>query len=107
MTNTPYPYMQASGNQIMEMLETVVNAYTVVTIILAAALLVLLAWLCISELLQSKDRRRVVGSPRPNQPQRTARRGGECEGSAARCGLSSAGGYNRRWEMNHVQHHRH
>ena len=82
MTNTPYPYMQASGNQIMDMLETMVNAYTNVTIILAAMFLVLLVWLCISELRQSKDRRRIVGSPRLNQPHRTAHRRGLLEESS-------------------------
>lgn len=70
MVSTPYPYMQASGNQIVDLLETVVNACINVTVILGVMLLVLLVWLCFFELWQSKKRMRVVRSPRMNQPQR-------------------------------------
>jgi hypothetical protein len=64
------PYMQASGNQIVDMLETLVNACINVTVILGAMILVLMVWLCFSELRQSKKRRRVIRSPRMDQPQR-------------------------------------
>jgi hypothetical protein len=64
------PYMQASGNQIVDMLETLVNACINITIILGAMILVLMVWLCVSELQQSKKRLRVIRSPRTDQPQR-------------------------------------
>lgn len=64
------PYMQTSGNQIVDMLETLVNACINITIILGAMILVLMVWLCVSELQQSKKRLRVVRSSRMDQPQR-------------------------------------
>jgi hypothetical protein len=74
MVNTPYPYMQASGNQIIEMLEKLVSVFTYVAVILGAMLLVLLVWLCFSELRQSQKLKRAARNPLMNQPQRPARR---------------------------------
>jgi hypothetical protein len=69
MLNSSYPYMQASGNQIADTFQTFADAYTTVTIILAAMLLVLLTWFSISELRQSKPVARTARRPRPDQPQ--------------------------------------
>lgn len=56
MSNTPYPYLQGSSNQLLDTLQTFVNVYTNVAILLGALLLVLLVWLCVSELRQSPPR---------------------------------------------------
>ena len=74
MVNTPYPYMQASGNQLIDLLTKLVDAYTHVAVILGAMLLVLLVWLCFSELRQSQKLKRAARNPRMDQPQRPTRR---------------------------------
>ena len=56
MSNTPYPYLQGSSNQLLDTLQIFVNVYTNVAILLGALLLVLLVWLCVSELRQSPPR---------------------------------------------------
>ena len=60
MVNTPYPYMQASGDQLIDMLKKLVDVYTHVAVILGAMLLVLLVWLCFSELWQSQKLKRAA-----------------------------------------------
>ena len=52
MLNTTYPYVQASGNQVVDMLESLVDTYTSIATIIGALLLVLLICLCIAELRQ-------------------------------------------------------
>ena len=74
MVNTPYPYMQASGDQLIDMLKKLVDVYTHVAVILGAMLLVLLVWLCLSELWQSQKLKRAARNPLMNQPQCPARR---------------------------------
>ena len=74
MVNTPYPYMQASGDQLIDILKKLVDVYIYVAVILGAMLLVLLVWLCFSELRQSQKLKRVARNPLMNQPQRPARR---------------------------------
>ena len=74
MVNTPYPYMQASGNQIIDMLEKLVATFTHVAVIMGAMLLVLMVWLCVSELRQSQKLKRATRNPRMNQPQRPSGR---------------------------------
>ena len=74
MVNTPYPYIQASENQLIDMLEKLVDTYTHVVVILGAMLLVLLVWLCFSELRQSQKLKRAARNPRMNQPQRPSGR---------------------------------
>jgi hypothetical protein len=74
MVNTPYPYMQASGNQLVDMLEKLVGIFTNVAIILGAMLLVLMVWLCVSELRQSQKLKRAARKPLRNQPQRSSGR---------------------------------
>ena len=70
MLNSSYPYMQASESQIVVSLQTFVDAYTTVMIILAGMLLVLLIWFGISELRQSKPLARTARRPRLDQPPR-------------------------------------
>jgi hypothetical protein len=74
MVNTSYPYMQASGDQLIDMLEKLVAIYTHVAVILGAMLLVLMVWLCFSELQQSKKLMRAARNPLMDQPQGPARR---------------------------------
>ena len=74
MVNTPYPYMQASGNQLIDMLEKLVDTYIHIMVILGAMLLVLLVWLCFSELRQSQKLKRAARNPLMNQPQRPSGR---------------------------------
>lgn len=74
MVNTPYPYMQASGTQIVDMLEKLVDTYIHFMVILGAILLVLLVWLCVSELRQSQKLKRAARKPLRNQPQRPSGR---------------------------------
>jgi hypothetical protein len=70
MSDMPYSYLQASGNQMIKMLETIVDAYTHVAIILSVSLLALLLWLCFSELRQSKKRSRMGHKHRPDSMNR-------------------------------------
>lgn len=74
MLDTTYPYMQASGNQVINMLETLVDAYTNVATVIGAMLLVLLICLCIAELRQPAKSSRAGG---PLLKRSSARRLGE------------------------------
>ncbi|HJQ24700.1 MAG TPA: hypothetical protein VKA60_12350 [Blastocatellia bacterium] len=62
MLNTTYPYVQASGNQVVDMLEKLIDTYTSITAIIGALLLVLLICLCIAELRQPARVKRAGGS---------------------------------------------
>jgi len=65
MLNTTYPYVQASGNQMVEMLESVVDAYANVAILIGAMLAVILICLCIAELRQpAQASKRPAGAKR-------------------------------------------
>ena len=65
MLNTTYPYVQASGNQVVDMLESVVDAYTNVAILIGALLVLILICLCIAELRQpAQAAKRSAGAKR-------------------------------------------
>ena len=74
MLNTFHPYWQASGDQIIHLLDTLAGAYTKVAIIIGAMLLVLLVWLCIAELQQSKKLHRATRKPPMDEPRRPSGR---------------------------------
>ena len=68
MLNTAYPYMQSSANQFVEVLNHIVEVYSHVVLVVGLLLLILLVWLCASELQQSRQRRRVKHQPPTRQP---------------------------------------
>lgn len=73
MFNTSYPYMQSSANQFIEMLNRIVEVYTNAVLVIGILLLVLLVWLCASELQQSKQDRRAARQPQTNCPRTVTR----------------------------------
>ncbi|MFL6273824.1 MAG: hypothetical protein ACJ74G_01330 [Blastocatellia bacterium] len=76
MLNTPYPYLQASGNHLVDMLETLIDMYANAAAIIGAVLLIVLVWLCLSELQRSSIAKRAGGSlaKRPPAPRRLGER---------------------------------
>jgi hypothetical protein len=56
------------------MLEKLVDTFTHVAVILGAMFLILLVWLCLSELRQSQKLKRAARNPLVNQPQRPSGR---------------------------------
>lgn len=77
MLNTPYPYLQASGNHLIEMLETLIDMYANAAAIIGAVLLIVLVWLCLSELQRSSIAKRAGGSlaKRPPTSRQLSERG--------------------------------
>ena len=73
MLNTTYPYMQSSANQFIEVLNNIVEVYTNAVLVVGLLLLVLLVWLCASELQQSQ-RRRVKRQPPTGHPRPAVKR---------------------------------
>ena len=52
------PYMQSSADQMIDMLGRLIALYTTTVLVIGALLLLLMVWLCVSELRQSKTSRR-------------------------------------------------
>jgi hypothetical protein len=70
MLNTPYPYLQASGNHLVDTLETLIDMYANAAAIIGAVLLIILVWLCLAELQRSSIARRAGGSSAKRPPAR-------------------------------------
>lgn len=73
MLETPYPYMQPSANQLLNMLARLVEIYTNTLVVIGVLLLILLLWLCVSELQQSKRSKQASRRVRANPSRQMAR----------------------------------
>ena len=69
MLNTSFPFMQSSSDQLMEMFGRLIEVYTNTVLAIGILLLILLIWLCASELQQSRQSRRARRQPQPPQSQ--------------------------------------
>jgi hypothetical protein len=74
MLNTTYPYMQSSANQFIEVLNHIIEVYSNVVLVVGLLLLILLVWLCASELQRSKQGKRVKHQPPTRQPRPAIKR---------------------------------
>jgi hypothetical protein len=69
MLNTSFPFMQSSSDQFMEVFQKLIEVYTNTVLAIGIMLLILLVWLCASELQQSKRSRRAKRQPQARQSQ--------------------------------------
>jgi hypothetical protein len=69
MLNTSFPFMQSSSDQFMEVFGRLIEVYTNTVLAVGILLLILLVWLCASELQQVKQSRRARRQPQRPQSQ--------------------------------------